>query len=162
MKAFLLSALLFCLPLISFALDPHDAQITAITVPILLQNSAAGATTYANLAGFSLTSHAVNSGTNSYIVDVDLEFVESSGANNAVYFQLTSTISSTTTAVASTVTGVGGRGHIHLMAELESIAVSTVFNVQQKFTYASNPGNTGTVTVTAATMRIVGLAGNTQ
>lgn len=137
-------ALAFTAPL--FALDPHDAQ--SVTVR---EFSTITTTTPQTVDITSLTTHAVNSGTNSYIYTADLGYDVPSGG--AVTFQLTQG----TTPIATTLTKVSTTGHVVLTAEVESVATSTVVKLQAVAKYATTP-----IKVGKATLTIVGLAGATQ
>lgn len=155
------SALLFA-ALPAMALDPHDAQVTSLTAALNLNNSASTATTYANVAGFTLTTHAVNSGTNSYLIDAWVTFAEGSQAANAVTVDLTTTVSSVTTEVPNTAISFGGSKTVHFIAEVESLAVGNVVNLRVKFANVASGSNVNTLAVQAGVLRIVGLAGATQ
>lgn len=145
MKKYLI-ALLVALALPAFALDPHDAQVSAVTAQSY--TSVVGTLTFTIT---SLTTHAVNSGTNSYFYYATVRYDVPSGQECSL--QLTQG----TTPIATTVTPISGRGDITLMTEVESVATSTVVKVQ---VVAKNPGDP--ISIQLATLMINGQAGATQ
>src|ERR1700731_4297565 len=96
MKRFL--SLLACMAVLSLpalALDPHDAQTAAVTATTLpVSTSAAQVTSL-----LSLTSHAVNSGTNSYFVWANVRY--SGPLGDAVHLQLYKNVSGTITVLVT-------------------------------------------------------------
>ena len=141
----LVALLAFVLP--AFALDPHDAQVSNVTTAAsTTSTSAAQAVTVA-----TLTTHAVNAGTNSYIIMAQVDFEAPSGG--AVTLQLTND----GTAIAGTARLVSNQGGVTLMAEVENIAVSKAITIQAVIAPSG-----ATFKVNKASLVINGQAGATQ
>lgn len=147
MKRYLLP-LLPCLALASplLALDPHDAQVSTVTAQNY--NSITGTLTFTIT---SLTSHAVNSGTNSYFYRAFVKYDVPLGGECSLQ------LAQGSTAIAATVTPISGEGFVALETEVESVAASTVINLQIVAKHAGDP-----MKIPRATLVIEGLAGATQ
>lgn len=146
MKKFLvplLAVVLMALPV--FALDPHDAQSVNVTN---VNNVATTAPQTFTIA--TLTTHAVNSGTNSYICTANIAYEVPSGGQ--VSFQI-----SKGGVAISAVRTVSNGGHITITCEAESVATSSVITIQAVANNITDP-----VRVGSATLTILGLAGATQ
>lgn len=130
-------------PVCSEALDPHDSQ------GVDLLNGIA-TTSITPAAVLTLTSHAVNSGTNSYVVTALVDYYESAPGRIGT---ITLTVG-TNTLVTKT---VGGGGSVTLRAEVESVAASTAVAIK----YAAG-GQGDKLQVAYAHLDIVGLAGVSQ
>lgn len=150
MKSFfsrsLLALALLGLPLVSFALDPHDAQsINA------LSTQGVTTTTPQTITLLTLTTHAVNSGTNSYFIWATVKFDLPLGGDYTLQ------LANAGTAIASTVIRISGQGYVTLMTEVESLAVSTALTLQVVCKNSGDPYKFPT-----ATLMINGQAGATQ
>lgn len=144
---FLAAALVLAVP--AFALDPHDSQIASVSNVTLPVSPAAATVT----SIVSLTSHAVNSGTNSYYVFGNVRY--SGPLGNSVHIQLYKTVSGTTTVLLTKT--IRGDGDIQLTTQLESVAASTTLGIAILQDVAGLPQK-----IDSAVVTILGLAGNTQ
>lgn len=143
---FLLACALLALAVPALAADQHEAYLVTNATNVVISSS-----TYTTI--LSITSKAVNTGTNSYILTAVIPYVESQGVDGNVSFELTAG-----STVLQTWAVRGGPGYIVLRAETESVASSTVLAVKAKC-------NNTNVTLTippGATFDDLGLSGNTQ
>ena len=147
----LLSLALFALTSPLMALDPHYVGSTTVR-----EYSSQSSTSPATVTIASLTSVAVNSGTNSYFITATLSGYEVP-SGGAVQFEITVD----GTAIADSVITVSTTGNITLTGTIENIAVSKVIAVK-----AIATGGTTSypmpIYVKKATLSAVGLAGATQ
>lgn len=130
----------------AFALDPHDAQVTSTT-----DYSTTTTTTPQTLTILTLTTHAVNAGTNSYLISADVSYEVPSGT--PLYFQL----ANAGTAIAGTLVKVNNAGRISIHTEVENIAASVAITLQAVVKTSTTP-----VKIAQADLVINGQAGATQ
>lgn len=142
----LLLASVSLLTLPALALDPHDTQSTQV-----LAVNNVSTTTPQTFTIATLTTHAVNSGTNSYIYTADITYDTSLGS------EVTLQIAQAGTAVTASQKPISGSGHVTIHGTAEAVAGSTAITIQAVV------ANTGVpIKIARATLVIVGLAGATQ
>lgn len=145
-KSFILPLLaILALASPALALDPHDAQISVVTNTNILTSAGPQTVTLT-----TLTSRAVNSGTNSYFIRGIVKF--NVPVNGPTTLRL---LSGASTVLQSY--KLGGEGYAVIEAEVEGVPVSTVFSLQ---IVANNTGDT--IKSAFASLAILGLAGATQ
>ncbi len=130
----------------AFALDPHDAQVSHVSAQSVTSTTTAYSGTIT-----SLTTVAVNSGTNSYLIFATVDYEAPSGG--AVTLQLTND----GTAIAGASRVVSNSGSVTLMTEVEGIAASKVIALKALIAPSG-----ATIKISKASLVINGQAGATQ